>query len=425
MNAVTPRLSRAALPLLTALAVLLPGCSDDKDEGAKNVTGGNASGGNASGGNASGGTNSPTAGNASSSAGKGGGSTTQPGGNSSAADIARKLGREPNFLIGMGNDLPDDYNWENAGIYTLGASLDIHYVYLTQGWQDWNPGGYFAQVIAEVDMAKGATPMSTVYGITGQGENTFGVLVDDSYMTPYWNAAKVLMQRYAEIDTPAIVHLEPDFWAFSQQESGGNPTSVPARLHPDCKSLPQDISGMARCWIKLARDNAPKVVIGLHASEWAAGSGNEVGSFLNKLGAGEGDIVVIDMLDRDAGCFEDGKLEQCQRDGTFYLDETNATSPNFHERLDFAKQVHTTTGKPILWWQLPLGVPSTTPGGTPGHFRDNKVHYLFSHVQEFVDAGGLGAAFGTGAGDQTFVTTDGGQLDKAVKGYYAAPVALP
>jgi hypothetical protein len=70
-------------------------------------------------------------------------------------------------------------------------------------------------------------------------------------------------------------------------------------------------------------------------------------------------------------------------------------------------------------------VPSTAPGGTPGHFRDNKVHYLFSHVQEFVDAGGLGAAFGTGAEDQTFVTTDGGQLDKAVKAYYAAPVALP
>jgi hypothetical protein len=87
--------------------------------------------------------------------------------------------------------------------------------------------------------------------------------------------------------------------------------------------------------------------------------------------------------------------------------------------------VSTTTGKPILWWQLPLGVPSDTPGGTPGHFRDNKVHYLFSHVQDFIDAGGLGAAFGTGADGQTFVTTDDGQFDKATKAYYAAPLALP
>jgi hypothetical protein len=430
MNAASPRISRVAVPLLTALTVLLPACGQNKDASTLsasggNASGGNASGGNASGGNATGGTNGPTAGQANGSAGKGGASTTPSLGKSSAADIARKLGREPNFLIGLGSDLPEDFQWENASIYTLGAPLDIHYIYLANGWQDWNPGGYFAQVIAKVDLDKGPTPMSTVYAITGQGENTFGVLVDDSYMGPYWEAAKLLMVRYAELDTPAIVHVEPDFWAYSQQASGGDPSKIPAHLHADCQSLAQDISGMARCWIKLARDNAPKVVIGLHASEWAGRDGNEVGGFLNELGAGEGDIVVIDMLDRDAGCFEDGKLAQCQRDGEFYLDETNQKSPNFRERLDFAKQVHTTTGKPILWWQLPLGVPSTTPGGTPGRFRDNKVRYLFSHVQEFVDAGGLGAAFGAGAEDQTSVATDGGQLDKAVKGYYAAPVALP
>jgi len=113
------------------------------------------------------------------------------------------------------------------------------------------------------------------------------------------------------------------------------------------------------------------------------------------------------------------------RGGSFYLDETNKSSPNYDERLAFAKQVSTTTGKPILWWQLPFGVPSETPGGTAGHFRDNKVHYLFSHVQEFVDAGGLGATFGTGAGDQTTVDTDGGQFKDAVEAYTAAPVPLP
>jgi hypothetical protein len=182
---------------------------------------------------------------------------------------------------------------------------------------------------------------------------------------------------------------------------------------------------MARCWVKLARDNAPKVVIGLHASEWGASSGNEVGLFLNQLGAAETDLVIVDILDRDAGCFEDGKLPQCMRGGSFYLDETNETSPNYAERLDFAKQVSATTHKPILWWQLPFGVPSDEPGGTPGHFRDNKVRYLFSHVQEFVDAGGLGATFGGGAADQTFITTDGGQFASAVKAYEAAPVALP
>ena len=447
MHEMRPRLGQrcATLPLVTALSVLLAACGNAKSPDSVAAAGNGTTGGAASCGKSgstggksgsTGGKSGGTGGKSGSTGGSGsgsgsggsgsGGSTSVPvGGKASAADIARKLGREPNFLIGMGNDLPSDYKWETAPVYSRGAPLDLHYIYLSQGWQDWNPGGYFAQVIAKVDGTKGVTPMSTVYAITGQGENTFGVLVDDSYMTPYWTAAKLLMQRYAEIDVPAIVHLEPDFWAFAEQKSGGDPTSVPAHLHPDCQSLPQDVSGMARCWIKLARDNAPKVVVGLHASEWAGGSGNEVGGFLNKLGAAEADIVVIDMLDRDAGCFEDGKLAQCMRSGTFYLDETNQKSPNYSERLAFAKQVNTTTGKPILWWQLPFGVPSTTPGGTPGHFRDNKVHYLFSHVQDFVDAGGLGAAFGTGAGDQTFVTTDGGQFDAAVKAYYAAPVALP
>src|SRR5207237_10425219 len=162
-----------------------------------------------------------------------------------------------------------------------------------------------------------------------------------------------------------------------------------------------------------------------HASEWGGGGGGDVGGFLNQLGVAEADLVLIDILDRDAGCFEDGTLAQCMRGGTFYLDETNKTSPNYAERLAFAKDVSTTTGKPILWWQLPFGVPSDKPGGTKDHFRDNKVHYLFSHVQEFVDAGGLGATFGAGAGDQTSPTSDGGQFADAVKAYNAAPVALP
>lgn len=406
--------------------------SPDKAAGGQSNQGGanSGSGGKAS---AEAGKSSGTGGKTSGAGGKSdsggkpsgsGGTTPIGGGKSTAAEVARKLGREPHFLIGLGNDLPSDYMWEKASAYHLGATLDLHYVYLAYKWQDWNAGGYFAQMIGKIDTEKGIAPMSTSYTIAGQGENRFDILVDDSYMTPYWEGAKLLMQRYGELDTPALVHVEPDFWAYGQQKSGGDPSTVPAHLAPGCESLPQDLSGVARCWIKLARDLAPKVLVGLHASEWG-GSGEEVGKFMNELGVAEADLVIIDMLDRDAGCFEDAKLAQCMRGGTFYLDETNQTSPNYTERLAFAKQVSTTTQKPILWWQLPLGVPSDTPGGTPGHFRDNKVHYLFSHIQDFVDAGGVGATFGTGAGDQTAVGTDGGQFDAAVSAYYANPVALP
>lgn len=407
-------MEKGALSLAFLSAFTLVGCGGD-DKGSPQAAGGTTTSGGSG--------VVSTAGKTSS--GGSGGATPIGGGKSSAADVARKLGREPRFLIGMGNDLPGDFQWENSGIYKLGAPLDLHYIYLASGWQDWNPGGYFPQIIGNVDKSKATTPMSSVYAITGQGENNFAVLMDEAYMTPYWANAKLLMERYAEIGAPALVHLEPDFWAYAQQKSGGDPSAVPARLSPDCGDLPGDLSGMARCWFKLARDNAPQVLIGLHASEWAAGSGTEVGEFLQKLGAAESDLVIIDMLDRDAGCFEDGQLDICKRGGTFYLDETNQTSPNFAERLSFAKQVSTVTGKPILWWQIPFGVPSETPGGSPGHFRDNKVRYIFNHIQEFVDAGGVGVAFGVGAGDQTTPDTDGGQFQAAVQAYFKAPVPLP
>ena len=325
----------------------------------------------------------------------------------------------------MGNDLPADYDWENAAIFSLPHALDIHYYYLTYGWQDWNSGGEFPIILGNVDKGRGTTPMVTYYGMTGLGEANLGVLTNRNYMQQYWENLILLFDRYRrDLNVPAILHLEPDFWAFAQQQSGGDPSELPALLHSECEELPSDLRGVGRCIVKLARSHAPKVLIGFHASQWG-GAGDAVGRYLKEIGGSEADLVVIDVLDRDAGCFEAGVLEQCQRGGEFYWDETNRTSPNFHEHLAWARDVSTTLGVPILWWQIPFGVPSSTPGGTPGHYRDNRVKYIFEHVEEFVEAGGVGACFGVGAGDQTFITTDGGQFANAVTNYYRAPVPLP
>ena len=114
----------------------------------------------------------------------------------------------------------------------------------------------------------------------------------------------------------------------------------------------------------LSRKFAPKVVIGLHASRWADPDPAKIAAFLSQVGGAESDIVVIDMLDRDAGCFEAHTDPACQRnDGPWYWDETNQKSPNFREHLAWAKTIGEAIGKPILWWQVPFGVPSATPGG--------------------------------------------------------------
>src|SRR5690606_28369161 len=161
---------------------------------------------------------------------------------------------------------------------------------------------------------------------------------------------------------PALVHVEPDFWGFAQQATGGDPSKQAALLHEECSDLPGDVSGVGRCWVKLARTYAPQVVIGLHASLWADPDPVAVGEFLNACGGAESDIVVIDMLDRDAGCFEAGELPECQRGGKFYWDETNQTSPNFHEHLDWVGRLfdemksseERRVGKHRSTWCLPL-----------------------------------------------------------------------
>jgi hypothetical protein len=388
------------------------------------------SGGKAGGGGAAGRASGGTAGSGAS--GKGGGGTGGVAmGTSSAADAARKMGRAPNFLIGMGNDLNNDHSMDGA--YTLGVTLDLHYAYLVGlpgegGWPDWNAGGTFVNILTDSADEQGVTPMFDLYTMAARGEANLQPLDDDAFMGAYWRTLKLLYERLAVFDKPAVVHFEPDFWAFAQQQAQGNPAAVPVRvsnLVPECDELPNDLSGLGRCMMRLGRMMAPKALLGLHASLWA-GSTDSMVTFLNGVGANEGDFIGMDLLDRDAGCFEEHVDPNCQRnDGPWYWDETNQTSPNFHEYLASSKAISDGLEKPIIWWQIPFGVPSDTPGGEPGAYRDNRVRYIFSHIQEFIDAGGVAAVFGVGAGNQTYITTDGGQFRDAVTAYYDAPVALP
>lgn len=368
----------------------------------------------------------------------GGGPSPDGGfGAGSAAEVARRLNLSPHFLIGMGNDLAgaaEGYDHNRDGIYTLGTRLDLHYCYLVGlmgqgGWPDWNAGGSFVNIMTDSAAAHGVVPMFTLYSMAAWGEGNLAVLTNDNYMRPYWDGAALLFDRLNLFNQPAVVHLEPDFWGFAQRQApGGDPSRIPVHvssLAPDCSSLPNDLTGMGRCLVRIARARAPKTMVGFHASAWA-GSPGDIVTFLNRVGASESDLLVLETLDRDAGCFEAHVDSNCQRnDGPWYWDESNQTSPNFRQHLQYAAALNAGIGKPLLWWQTPFGVPSSTPGGSAGRYRDNRVRYVFSHIDEFVAAGGLGATFGTGAGNQTYITTDGDQFKRAVANYFGSPTPLP
>jgi hypothetical protein len=400
------------------------GGSASSGSGGTSTSSGGSSGGSSSGGAAS---DSPAGSSSGGSGASSGGSSS--GGGSSAAALATALRGKSHFLIGMGNDLASDHNQDGA--YTLGTTLDLHYAYLSGlmgmgGWPDWNAGGTFVNILTDSADAHGVTPMFTLYGMAAQGEGNTAVLTTDSYMKAYWDGAKLLFQRLAVFGKPAVVQFEPDWWGFIMQKSADGKMAVHVTsLAPDCASSSNDVIGMAGCMRTLARKYAPKTKIGFHVSAWG-GTATAIISFFKAIGADQADFLTTDMLDRDAGCFEAHTDPNCQRSSTgLYWDESNTTSPNFHDHFAWVKQITQGIGLPMMWWQVPFGVPSTTPGGTAGHYRDNRVHYMFGHVGEMIAAGGVGAVFGTGAGNQTYINTDGNQFKNAVTGYFASPTALP
>lgn len=343
--------------------------------------------------------------------------------------VAAKLGLPARFAIGLGNDA-EGYDPTKSSAFTLGPKLDIHYMYLSGlpgegGWTDWNqPSGQYLTMHAEAARAKGVVPMFTLYQAAAWGENNLGAFDNTDFMTKYWRGVRTMFTRLGALAAPAIVHLEPDLWGYTQKR-GDSPSAVPMKvgaLVPECTDLPSNVAGFGKCAVRLSRRLAPKVVIGLSASQFAAYDAYgqpdpaRVARYLDSVGGADADIVVVETLDRDAGCFENGSDVNCKRSGNFYWDEANVRHPSFKDHLAWAKVVRTTSGKPLLWWQMPLGVPSDACGWA-GHYRDNRVRYLFSHGWEFAQAGGIGAVFGTGAANQTTVRTDGGQFKNALTTY--------
>ena len=160
----------------------------------------------------------------------GGGGGSGGSGSGSAADVARKLGRAPHFLVGMGNDLANDHAMDGA--YTLGVTLDLHYAYLVGlpgqgGWPDWNAGGTFVNILADSADAKGVTPMFTLYAMASIGDGNLAGLGMDSFMEPYWDGVRLLFERIAAFGKPALVHVEPDFWAYAAADVGRQPGEPP------------------------------------------------------------------------------------------------------------------------------------------------------------------------------------------------------
>lgn len=443
---------RCLLPAVLLLSVVLSACGGGGSAPGPGGAAGGTGGGSTTGGTTGGTTGSSTGGGTTggsvggSSGGSTGGSTggttggTTTGsttggsvGTGPAARLSARLGRANRLLIGLGEGN------DQSRIISQALRPDIYDRYLTGvgagQWPEYVPGAprgeYVNQVTSAAD-AVGAVPMFTLYQMATLGDGNLAILDNRSVMTQYWSQTVLLFQRLATYNKPALVSFEPDFWGYVQQQTaGGDPTRRFAwvNITPECATLPNDVTGVGRCLVRIARQYAPRVAIGFAPSTFGDPVQANVEAFMNRIGAATADFVTMQTLDRDAGCFEAvPQPSYCQRTRmTYYWDESNRTSPNFREHFASARSFGRAIGNlPLVWWQTPMGQPAASSlGGRSKRWRDNRVNYFLTHGSELVAAGGMAVVFSTGEPNQTDISSDDGQFQRLSNAYLLAPAALP
>ena len=347
-----------------------------------------------------------------------------------ASVLAHTLGKPKRLLLGLGTT-------DDADIQGQDIDIDIYDQYLVGSgefsWRMWNqPDGSYVGVVASNADKLGAVPMFTLYQMATWGDGNFFVaLPDQALMKGFWDNVRIMYQQIKLYGKPALVNLEPDFWGYTHRVNSepSQHFAHVATVNPDCANLSNSVAGLGECLVQMARTLAPNAYVGFPPSMFGDLVPTEL-AYMQKVGASKADFVVMQTLDRDAGCYEAffaSEFANCNRlAGTqFYWDATNLTAPNFTEHFAIARNLHEGLGLPLLWWQTPLGVRSATTGGVRNAFRDNRAEYFLTRASELVAAGGMGVVFSPGHDTQTNINTDGGQFKRLSTQYLAAPATLP
>jgi hypothetical protein len=401
------------------------------------TVGGSSSATSSSGSNSSSSSSSSSSGGATTSSSSG--TTSSSGVTNSSSGIAAKfnarLGKPNRLLLGLGTQGDAD---DMSAIMSQNLRVDIHERYLVGvgggDWTHWLPSGEYVTAVANDASSIGAIPLFVLYSLSPDvvgGTLTSSNLQNSSFMTQYWNNARLMYQMIAKTGKPALVNLEPDFFGFAEQQGvygnyDGAKTSAQVSVNPDCSSQPNNVIGLAGCLVQMARRYASNAYVAFPPTDWGAnGNIGQVVAFNNEIGAGNADFIILQTLDGDAGCYEE-QAYQCQRAGSgWYWDESNQSHPNFNDYFATVNQYQQGIGGgrlPVLLWQNPEGVPSSS-SGYKDHFRDNREHYFLTHTSQVVASHIFAITFNAGS-NMTNVTTDGGQYQNLTNSYLGSPTPL-
>ena len=394
---------------------------------------------------------SPTGGGDVPGDGSGSGSSHGDGGAVTLRDRQRQLAIDlrgtGDFMVGVGND--------NNGPYDDGVPIDLHYAYLDGygdqgGWPTWNTDGDYPLFFAQTDATHGVTPMFTYYQLALELENQQrrGVERPDAHApVPRRRAPAVPEDRGERHARGGAVRAR--LLRLPDAARGGGHAARPDpredRTSPTCPSArrcPRPSPGLMHCIVAIGRAVAPAARIGFHASMWGAyydgldpnadieASGKR-GRRLPELGrrrrhrlrhgrdARSRRRVLGDERRRlDAARSRAARAARCT--GT----RRTSALPNFSQHLRWVTALTAELAAARARVADAARRAVADVRRQRQHWRDNRVHYFFGHVADLVDAGIAGMTFGTGAGGQTDLATDGDQLKTAENAYLAAPTGM-
>jgi hypothetical protein len=359
------------------------------------------------------------------------------------------------------------------------APFGFRYQYLAggvntgKGWPTWNPDGQFVSLYIAESQAAGIIPVFSYYQLlqsspgAGQGEpgGDFTNLNNVATMTAYFRDMILFFQR-AETKSPVVLHVEPDLWAYMQQQAqdddaGTVSVQVASTGLAELVGLPNSAAGFGRAFVRLRDKYAPNVLLAYHFSIFATGTdilyarptdavvdalGTRAGRFYRSLAANF-DVAFTDLADRDAG------LKQVvDHDGgaAWY------TADDYRRSARYISAFVRTAQTRVVIWQIPYGnTKMLAENNTDGHYQDNKVEWLLddptmAHLNAYLAAGVVALLFGAGGtgatcdcdADHDGVTNpppingndapslnaddDGGYFHQQASAFYRAPpVQLP
>jgi hypothetical protein len=290
-------------------------------------------------------------------------------------------------------------------------------------WDQVPPGQYVVDFVTECT-TRGQVPFFTYYNIRSlrpDGDESMEkqTVQDPVLMRQYLADFTFLADTIGARNTPVMLHFEPDFLAYMQWDGVAgvdDPATVPAlaaSASPECAGFADNVAGLGQCIVDILHRHAPRALIGLHLSHWgiwpqppnddAANWQDGVTRlvhFISAAGGAQADFLVLDIADRDAGMQQPPQAESCASQGT--------GAGSCARYLAYGRAVADLSGKPIVWWQLPVGNASLD--NTPQHYRDNLVDWFFAHAAEVAAGGALAMLFGGGQADSTTPETDGGNF---------------